>query len=512
MLDKLTRVSPPQTDSLSKNQRSNRPEDLGAKDIKHDFNESLKSQLKKDQKKIDLKEKPKSLQAEQKESQPGEKKKRVAKNEDRDIETEDNVDDKGEKKLSESRTEKFDPTMISMNMVSNESEVEIPDTEENLATIEESNSDSKLNLNTQSTAQSLFSEPQLEPILPESAQAEPSFDLSQTEESVEVVAPSLTEQSESSSKLSQVEAAPAAFQQKVMEALKNENVTLPEGKLEELKDQLASLKNATQNESQTQTSGASAQSKSDELMKNKSEGSDQQSSGDAKSTKEELLSKETLKMETHHTGQTEFSSHLAHRGIGETQSTDKAQALPQSGDLEPSVNELMNQANYLVTKGGGEVTLKMNSVDGMGEVHLKVMMDNGKMNIELNTEDKSVKKLIEDSLSDLRSSLAARQISLEHVKINSVNATSTENNSQSMQNNSNNSGSESNQSKTFAQLQQQMQQQSQQHQLRQQSQNSFTRNNFDLERPVVLPMVNVQKSIAKNYYGLNKGSSLNAVA
>lgn len=506
MLDKLTRVSPPQTDSLSKTQRTDRLENLGAKDIKHDFNESLKSQLKKDQKKIDLKEKPKSIQAEQKESQPGEKKKRVAKNEDRDIEKEDNIEEQGEKKLSESRTEKFDPTMISMNMVSNESEVEIPDTEENLATIEESNLN--LKLNTQSTAQSLFSEPQLEASLSEPMQSEPSFDLSQTEESVEAMAQSMTEQSESSSKLNQVESAPAAFQQKVMDALKNENATLSDGKLEQLKDQLANLKN----ESQTQPSDATVNSKSDELMKNKSDSSDQQSSADTKSTKDELLSKETLKLETHHTGQTEFSSHLATRGLGEAQSTDKAQALPQSGDLEPSVNELMNQANYLVTKGGGEVTLKMNSVDGMGEVHLKVMMDNGKMNIELNTEDKSVKKLIEDSLSDLRSSLAARQISLEHVKINSVNATSTENNSQSMQNNSNNSGSESNQPKTFAQLQQQMQQQSQQHQARQQNQNSFARNNFDIERPVVLPMVNVQKSIAKNYYGLNKGSSINAVA
>ncbi len=520
MLDKLTRVSPPQTDSLSKNQRIDRPEDLGAKDIKNDFNERLKSQLKKDQKKIDLKEKPKQSQAEQKESQPGETKKRVAKNEDRDIETEDKREEEGEKKLSENGTEKFDPTMISMSMVSNESEVEIPDTAENLATIEESNSESKLNLNTQLAPQSLFSEPQLEPISSEPIQSELSFDLSQSEETVEVVAQPILEQPESEpkseaksdAKLSQIQEAPAAFQQKVMDALKNEKTTLPDGKLEQLKDQLASLKNATQNESQAQSSGASVLSKSDELMKNKSDSSDQQSSGDAKSTKEELLSKETLKMETHHTGQSEFSSHLAHRGIGESQSSDKAQALPQSGDLEPSVNELMNQANYLVTKGGGEVTLKMNSVDGMGEVHLKVMMDNGKMNIELNTQDKSVKKLIEDSLSDLRSSLAARQISLEHVKINSVNATSTENNSQSMQNNSNNSGSESNQSKTFAQLQQQMQQQSQQHQMRQQSQNSFTRHNFDLERPVVLPMVNVQKSIAKNYYGLNKGSSLNAVA
>jgi hypothetical protein len=477
VLDKLTRVSPPQTDSLSKNQRTERQEDLGAKDIQRDFNESLKSQLKIDQKKIDLKEKSKSLQAEQKESQPGEKKKKVAKRNDRDIEADDHI----EKKLSDSRTEKFDPTMISMNMVSSESEVGIPDTEENLATIEESN------LNTQPIAQSIFSESQLEPNSSESIQAEPSFDLNQTQENIEVEAQSNAEQTESSSQLSQVEAAPAAFQQKVMDALKNEQSTLPEGKLEQLKDQLTNLKN-------------------------ESEGSDQNSFADAKSTNDELLTKDTLKMDTHHTGQSEFSSHLARQGFAETQSADKAQALPQSGDLEPSVNELMNQANYLVTKGGGEVTLKMNSVDGMGEVHLKVMMDNGKMNIELNTEDKSVKKLIEDSLSDLRSSLAARQISLEHVKINSVNATSTENNSQSMQNNSNNSGSESNQPKTFAQLQQQMQQQSQQHQLRQQGQQSFTRNNFDLERPVVLPMVNVQKSIAKNYYGLNKGSSLNAVA
>ena len=151
----------------------------------------------------------------------------------------------------------------------------------------------------------------------------------------------------------------------------------------------------------------------------------------------------------------------------------------------------------------------MNGSDAMGEVHLKVMMDNGKMNIELNTQDKSIKKLIEESLSDLRSSLASRQISLEHVKINSVNATNTENNSQSL--NSQNGQQQSNESKSFAQLQEQMQQHSQRQQERQ-AQKSFSQNFLNTERPVVLPMVNVQKSAASQYYGLNKGSSLNAVA
>ena len=96
---------------------------------------------------------------------------------------------------------------------------------------------------------------------------------------------------------------------------------------------------------------------------------------------------------------------------------------------EANINEIMNQAQYLVKKGGGEVSVKM-SPEGMGDVHLKVMLQDGKLNIELQTQNKDVKKLIEDSLSELKSGLSAHRLSLEHVKIDTVNATNADNNTQ----------------------------------------------------------------------------------
>lgn len=96
---------------------------------------------------------------------------------------------------------------------------------------------------------------------------------------------------------------------------------------------------------------------------------------------------------------------------------------------EANISEIMNQAQYLVKKGGGEVTVRM-SPEGMGEVQLKVLLQDGKLNVEMQTQDKNVKKLIEESLSDLKSGLAAHRLSLEHVKIDTVSATNTDNNTQ----------------------------------------------------------------------------------
>ncbi len=101
---------------------------------------------------------------------------------------------------------------------------------------------------------------------------------------------------------------------------------------------------------------------------------------------------------------------------------------------EANLKEILNQAQYLVTKGGGEVSVKM-TPEGMGEVQLKIMMENGKMNLEMNTQDKNVQKLIQDSLSDLKSSLAAHQISVDHVTLNNKISTVYEaQNTQSSQN------------------------------------------------------------------------------
>lgn len=130
-----------------------------------------------------------------------------------------------------------------------------------------------------------------------------------------------------------------------------------------------------------------------------------------------------------HTGQRSFHSHL---GQASAAAGAAATAQPKGetdASIDSNVREVMNQAKYLVTAGGGEMTVKM-TPEGMGEVNLKVMLENGKINIEMNAQDKEVKKMLEDSLSDLKSSLASHQMRVEHVKINNVTAVETQNQAQ----------------------------------------------------------------------------------
>ena len=128
-----------------------------------------------------------------------------------------------------------------------------------------------------------------------------------------------------------------------------------------------------------------------------------------------------------HVGQSQdFKNHMA----TPLEKTGTATAMSQLLEKrEENVQEVVKQAQYLATKGGGEMTVKM-SPDGMGEIQLKVLMEGGRLNIEMQTQDKSVKKLIEDSLTELKSGLAAQQLSVDHVRISTVNATNTENSAQ----------------------------------------------------------------------------------
>ncbi len=501
MLDKLTSVSPPQTDSLMKNQRSEKQKDLGAKDFKRDFKDNLKEQIKIAEKK----ETPKDVNAKKTEGQPGEHKKKVAKKESEECEDFDKLDDQLKVKV--------DPTMISMNMVSIENEVEVPDESENLAMIEESKinltpdltSDRSKNLAAPTIAPqpAIVSEPQK---MPEAS----SIDLIQATEG-----PEESKKSESSEAIDVSTAdVPTAFQEKIMDVLKKDQFEQPQIKLEQMKEKLVLMKPEFHPESQVESSTAlvanddvkdDTKNAGQRSNSDSNENSKENQQSNSKSLKEDFIKSELTTTDSKHTGQSEFHSQLL---APSAEHSKGAQALTKPDSAaESGIQQLLNQANYLVTKGGGEVTLKMNSVDGIGEVHLKVTLSNGQMNIELNTQDKSVKKLIEDSLSDLRSSLAAKQISLEHVKINSVNAINTENSAQSLQSQSNSSGSESNQSKTFAELQQQ-----DSHRQNQKQQSRFSNSLLNEDRPVVLPMKNVQKSAASQYYGLNKARTLNAVA
>jgi flagellar hook-length control protein FliK len=81
-----------------------------------------------------------------------------------------------------------------------------------------------------------------------------------------------------------------------------------------------------------------------------------------------------------------------------------------------NVQALMKQAQYMIKKGGGEATVQM-SPEGMGQIHLKVMLNDGRVNLEMQTDNKEAKKLIESTLGDLKASLGVHKLAVDHVKV-----------------------------------------------------------------------------------------------
>ena len=123
--------------------------------------------------------------------------------------------------------------------------------------------------------------------------------------------------------------------------------------------------------------------------------------------------------------------------------------------------EIVKQAEFLVKDGGGTATIRM-TPEGMGTVDLRVTMNDGKVQVELNTADPQTKKLLQESISDLRSSLASHNFNLDHVKINNMSAmadlSQQNSNSQSFLNQQN-SGQNQNWNQFEGQMQQQHQRQ-----------------------------------------------------
>lgn len=90
-----------------------------------------------------------------------------------------------------------------------------------------------------------------------------------------------------------------------------------------------------------------------------------------------------------------------------------------------AVKQIMNQAQYLIKKGGGEMKVQM-TPEGLGTIHLKVMLQDGKVNVAMSADTHEAKKTIESSLAELKTSLAAQKLSMDNVKVEVVNSTSTD--------------------------------------------------------------------------------------
>lgn len=81
-----------------------------------------------------------------------------------------------------------------------------------------------------------------------------------------------------------------------------------------------------------------------------------------------------------------------------------------------ALDAIKDQAQIMVNKGGGEAKITFNQ-EGLGEIQLKVVVHEGKVNVEMNAETQEAKKLLETSLSDLKTSLAQHKLAVDQVRV-----------------------------------------------------------------------------------------------
>lgn len=186
---------------------------------------------------------------------------------------------------------------------------------------------------------------------------------------------------------------------------------------------------------------------SQEFMRNESQGGGMMQQGNdfmnGMNAEKEVAEKSTLKA-----GEFKHGLEGLHGAPIKGESLKMDAALPLAGtapqapvdakENEAAVKQLMNQAQYLIKRGGGEMKVQM-TPEGMGTIHLKVMLQDGKVNMQMSADTQEAKKAIESSLAELKTSLAAHKLSMENVKVDVVNSTSADT---AMQNQTNMNGNQ----------------------------------------------------------------------
>lgn len=94
-----------------------------------------------------------------------------------------------------------------------------------------------------------------------------------------------------------------------------------------------------------------------------------------------------------------------------------AQSMQQADSA--NVKELINQAQFLARRGGGEMKIKLNP-EGLGEVNMNVALHEGQLHVQMVTDSNEAKKLIERGLGELKATLAAHQLNVDQIKVDST--------------------------------------------------------------------------------------------
>lgn len=79
---------------------------------------------------------------------------------------------------------------------------------------------------------------------------------------------------------------------------------------------------------------------------------------------------------------------------------------------ELNIQQIIKQADYLIKNGGGEMKVQLHP-EGLGELQIKVSLNDGKLSLSMKADNDKVKKMIEENIVDLKSSLSTHQVALE---------------------------------------------------------------------------------------------------
>lgn len=91
-------------------------------------------------------------------------------------------------------------------------------------------------------------------------------------------------------------------------------------------------------------------------------------------------------------------------------------AKPNSTQEASNIKEVINQAQFLAKKGGGEMKVKLNP-EGLGEVTMKVAVKSGQVSIEMTTQSNEAKKILEKGLGDLKANLMSHDLKIDQIKV-----------------------------------------------------------------------------------------------
>lgn len=83
------------------------------------------------------------------------------------------------------------------------------------------------------------------------------------------------------------------------------------------------------------------------------------------------------------------------------------------------VNDLVDKAQIMVHEGGGEMKVTL-SPEGLGEVAMRVSVNEGKVQVQMITESDEAKRLIERQLGELKGQLNNNQLQVDTIKIDTA--------------------------------------------------------------------------------------------